>query len=102
MVKQVPGGYNGKILRVNLSDSNISVEMTDELFCRKYLGGAGFVSYFLLKELRQGIDSLSPENKLIFALGPVTGVPLSGSGRHCVGAKSPLTGGFAKSEIGGF
>ena len=102
MAKQMPGGYNGKILRVNLSDNSISVEAIDELFCRRYLGGAGFVSYFLWKELREGIDPLAPENKLIFASGPITGVALPGSGRHCVGAKSPLTGGIAKSEAGEF
>jgi len=68
-------GYNGKILRVNLSQGTTSEDTLDELFCRKYLGGAGFVSYFLLKELQPGIDPLGPENKLIFALGPVTGVP---------------------------
>jgi len=98
----MPYGYDGQILRVDLSRGAISVDAVDELFCRKYLGGAGFVSYFLLKELRQGIAPLGPENKLIFALGPVTGVPLPGSGRNCVGAKSPLTGGYAKSEVGGF
>ena len=102
MAEQKPGGYTGKILRVNLSDNNISVETIDESFCRKYFGGAGFIAYFLWKELGQGIDPLGPENKLIFALGPVTGVPLAGSGRHCIGTKSPLTGGFAKSEVGGY
>ena len=56
MANQVPGGYNGKILRVNLSDNTISKEAIDGLFCRKYLGGAGFVSYFLWKELKQGGD----------------------------------------------
>ena len=96
------GGYNGKILRVNLSDGTIKIEAIDEAFCRKYIGGAGFVSYFLLKELGSGIDPLGPENKLIFAVGPITGIPLPGSGRHCVGAKSPLTGGIAKSEVGEF
>ncbi len=102
MARQITGGYNGKVLRVNLSDSSLSLETTDELFRRKYLGGAGFVSYFLLNELRPGIDPLGPENKLIFAAGPVTGIPLPGSGRHCVGTKSPLTGGYAKAESGGF
>ncbi len=102
MPEQMPGGYSGKILRVNLSNKNVSVETTNELFCRRYLGGAGFVSYFLWKELPQGTDPLSSGNKLIFALGPVTGVPLPGSGRNCVGAKSPLTGGLAKSEVGGY
>ena len=102
MADQIPGGYNGKILRVNLSDKTISTEEIDELFCRRYLGGAGFVSYFLLKETQQDLDSLGPDNKLIFAVGPVTGIALPGSGRHCVGAKSPLTGGIAKSEVGEF
>ena len=102
MANKVPGGYNGKILRVNLSDNTISTEAIDELFCRKYLGGAGFVTYFLWKELRPRIDPLSPDNKLVFALGPLTGGPLPGGGRNCVGAKSPLTGGIAKSEVGGF
>jgi aldehyde:ferredoxin oxidoreductase len=102
MVEKAPGGYNGKVLRVNLSDKSISVEAIDELFCRKYLGGAGFVTYFLWKELRPGVDPLGPDNKLVFALGPLTGAFLPGSGRNCIGAKSPLTGGIAKSEVGEF
>ncbi len=97
-----PGGYNGKIIRVDLSNSSTYVEATDELFCRKYLGGAGFVAYFLLKELPPGTDPLGPDNKLIFAQGPVTGIQLPGSDRYCVGAKSPLTESLAKSESGGY
>jgi aldehyde:ferredoxin oxidoreductase len=96
----VAGGYNGKILRVNLSDKSLSVETIDELFCREYLGGAGFITCFLWRELRVGTDPLSPDNRLVFALGPLTGAMLPGSGRNCVGAKSPLTGGIAKSEVG--
>jgi aldehyde:ferredoxin oxidoreductase len=95
-------GYNGKVLRINLSNGDISIDELDELFCRKYIGGAGFIAYYLLKEIESKIDPLSPKNKIIFALGPVTGVPISGSGRHCVGAKSPLTGGYGKAEVGGF
>ena len=102
MNEQVPNGYNGKILRVNLSDGRVSTEAIDEEFCRKLLGGAGFVAHFLLNEIEPGTDSLSPENKLVFALGPLTGIALPGSARHCVGAKSPLTNGIAKSEVGEF
>ena len=98
----IPGGYNGKILRVNLSNYSISTEEIRELFCRKYLGGAGFVAYFLLKELQKGVDPLGPDNKLVFAAGPLTGIKLSGCARHCVGAKSPLTGTIAKAEAGEF
>ncbi len=95
-------GYNGKILRVNLSDGSISEDKLDEMFCRKYLGGAGFISYYLMKELKPGIDPLGPDNKLMLMAGPLTGLSFSGSARHCVGCKSPLTGGFTKSECGGF
>ena len=102
MNEQVPSGYNGKILRVNLSNGRVSTEAIDEEFCRKLLGGAGFVAHFLLNEIEPGTDSLSPENKLVFALGPLTGIALPGSARHCVGAKSPLTNGIAKSEVGEF
>ncbi len=102
MSAEVSNGYTAKVLRVDLTREHITEQVLDNTFCRKYLGGAGFVTYFLWKELSAGTDPLGPENKLIFATGPVTGVPLPGSGRHCIGAKSPLTGGIAKSEVGEF
>ena len=95
-------GLNNKILRVNLTNRQVSIDEPDDLFYRRYLGGAGFVGYYLLKELKPGIDPLSPDNILIFALGPMTGTPVPGGSRNCVGAKSPLSGGMIKSEVGGF
>jgi aldehyde:ferredoxin oxidoreductase len=102
MEHQVPGGYNGKVLRVNLTTEKVVTEQIEDPFCRKYLGGTGFIAYYLLTEVKPGIDPLGPENKLIFALGPLTGLSLGGCARHTVGAKSPLTGGIAKSEVGEF
>lgn len=95
-------GFAGKILRVNLSNSTTSIEEPKEDFYRRYLGGTGFISYFLLKELKAGVDPLGPDNKLIFANGPLTGVPVSGTGRNSIGAKSPLTGRQGNAEVGGF
>ena len=95
-------GYNGKILRVDLSQGVITVDEPDEAFYRRYIGGRGFISYFLLKELAAGEDALGPKNKLIFAAGPVTGTPIAGSGRNSVGAKSPLTNGYGDAEVGGY
>lgn len=95
-------GINGKILRVNLSNRSIKIETPSETEYRTCFGGRGFVAYHLLKELPAGIDPLGPENKLIFATGPITGAPVAGSGRNSVGAKSPLTGGYGDSEAGGF
>jgi aldehyde:ferredoxin oxidoreductase len=97
---QLPGGYNFRLLRVDLNNGDISTEPLEETFCRRYIGGAGFIIYYLLKEMNPEIDPLSSENKLIFAAGPLTGISLGGAARHAVGAKSPLTGGIAKSEAG--
>ncbi len=95
-------GYHDRILRVNLSTREIGVEEPGEQFFRTYFGGWGLIAHYLLKELNPGADSLGPDNRLIFAPGIVTGAPLGGSGRHAVGAKSPLTGAFGAAEVGGF
>ncbi|HKB53843.1 MAG TPA: aldehyde ferredoxin oxidoreductase family protein, partial [Ramlibacter sp.] len=95
-------GLANKILRVDLSSRRVWTEEPDELFYRRYVGGAGVVAYYLLKEIPPGTDPLSPQNVLVFANGPFTGTALPGGSRLCVGAKSPLSGGIAKCEAGGF
>lgn len=95
-------GYTGKILRVDLSKMQTSVEEPGDDFYRRYMGGNGFVAYFLLKEVPKGTNPLGAKNVLIFANGPVTGVTVAGAGRNAVGAKSPLTGGYGEADVGGF
>ncbi|MCL7455112.1 MAG: aldehyde ferredoxin oxidoreductase, partial [Anaerolineae bacterium] len=95
-------GYHGRILRVDLTEGQISVERPADVFYRRYLGGAGFVAYYLLKEVAPGTDPLGPENRLVFALGPLTGIPMAGSGRNAIGALSPLTGAMGEADVGGF
>ncbi|MDD4876627.1 MAG: aldehyde ferredoxin oxidoreductase family protein [Dehalococcoidales bacterium] len=96
------GGYTGKILRVNLTDKTTSIDEQDEKFYRRYFGGTALIGYYLLKELKPGIDPLGPDNKLIFTSGVITGTPCAGSGRSGVGSKSPLTNGWGDSQAGGF
>ena len=95
-------GFHNKILRVDLSTREVTVEEPDDDFYRIYFGGWGFIAHYLLTELEPGADPLGPENPLIFAPGVVTGAPAGGSGRSAVGAKSPLTGGFGGAEVGGY
>lgn len=57
--------YNSRILRVVLSNRVILHEEPDEICFRTYLGRKGMASYYLLKELKPGIDPFSPENKVI-------------------------------------
>jgi aldehyde:ferredoxin oxidoreductase len=96
----VDWAYTGKLLRVDLTKGSTSVEQRKELYYRRYFGGVGFIAQMLTAELEPETDPLGPENKLIFALGPLTAMPLAGAARHVVGAKSPLSGGFGKGEVG--
>ncbi len=98
----MPYGYNGKIVRVDLTSKTIMVEEPGELVYRTYLGGGGLASYYLLKELKPGIDPLSSENILIFASSVISGVPIAGMVRYTVAAKSPLTEAYGEAEAGGF
>ena len=95
-------GFWNRILHVDLGDRSTRVEEPGERFYRLSGGGRGIIAHYLLKDVPQGADPLGPENVLVFAPGVVTGVPVPGAGRHSVGAKSPLTGGFGEAESGGF
>jgi aldehyde:ferredoxin oxidoreductase len=95
-------GYWRKILHVDLTDGTTRTEEPDEEFYRRHMGGRAFIAHYLLSETPAGLDALDAENRLVFAMGPLTGTPVPGAGRHSVGAKSPLTGAFGESEAGGF
>lgn len=92
----------GQLLRVRLSSREVCAERLPAVFSHTYFGGEGFVAYFLLTEVPRGADPLGPENKIIFANGPLTGGPVAGGGRNAIGAKSPLTGALGTSEVGGY
>jgi aldehyde:ferredoxin oxidoreductase len=93
-------GWNGKFLRVNLNNGTYTAENYSEDFASNYVGGRGFAARILWDTLPRGTNPLSPENKLIFAVGPLTGFPLPNSGKLVVAAKSPLTGGYGDGNVG--
>jgi aldehyde:ferredoxin oxidoreductase len=95
-------GNTGKILQLNLTDETFKVEEPDEVFYRKYFGGACMGAWYVMNNMPAGIDALAPENVLAFNISPLTGARVSGNARHCVTAKSPQTGTIAHSEAGGF
>jgi aldehyde:ferredoxin oxidoreductase len=95
-------GYNGKILHVNLTSGQLSVEEPDEAFYRKYMGGSALAMHYLLKEMPAGVDPLDPDNVLVLALSVLTGTAVSGQSRMTAAAKSPLTGAIGDSQGGGF
>ncbi|MCD6362552.1 MAG: aldehyde ferredoxin oxidoreductase, partial [Synergistetes bacterium] len=94
--------YAGRILRVDLSRGKVRVEELCVDTARAFIGGRGYASKILYDEIDPKVDPLSPENKLIFATGPLTGTPAPTGGRYMVVTKGPLTGTIACSNSGGF
>jgi len=96
----MPGGYAGRIAFYDLESGVLrDIELNEELL--PYIGGRGFASYLLYKFLPPKIDPLSPENLLIFAVGPFVGTKVPYSSRWSVAAKSPLTGILGSGNGGG-
>jgi len=93
-------GWNGKLLRINLGKCKAVGEPYEYSFAKNFLGGRGFAVKILWDELKPGTDPLSPENKLVFAAGPLTGFALPSSGKMVIAAKSPLTGGYGDGNVG--
>jgi len=94
-------GNFGKLLRIDLSSKTFLEEDIEESLLKKYIGGKGIATYFLLAEITPRINPFSPENKLFFATGPLTGTKVPTSGRYGVYTKSPLTGIYAESYSAG-
>lgn len=95
-------GWNGRILRVNLTTGETSVEEVDPRIARDFIGGRGWAIRYLYDEIDPRVDPLSPENKLVFATGPLTATPVPTGNRYMVTTKSPLTGAISCSNSGGF
>ncbi|MEG2982693.1 MAG: aldehyde ferredoxin oxidoreductase [Raoultibacter sp.] len=76
-------GWAGKILRVNLTTGAITTEPTEPY--KAYIGGMGLANKIMYDEVPAGTDPLAAENKVIFAVGPLTasGTPLAGRTTIC-------------------
>ena len=94
-------GWHGKILRVNLTSERVLVEAIDFQTAKDFIGGRGWAIKYLYDEVNPTVDPLAPENKIIFATGPLTGTPAPTGNRYMVVTKAPLTGALACSNSGG-
>lgn len=95
-------GWARKILRVNLSEGTCKSEPLNMEWAAKYLGQRGLASKYLVEEIDPKCDPLGPDNKLIFATGPLTGTAASTGGRYSVITKGALTNAIACSNSGGY
>jgi len=94
--------WAGKILRVNLTAGTVKSEPLNMDWARDYIGSRGLGTKYLVEEVAATVDPLSPDNKIIWATGPLTGTMASTGGRYTVITKGPLTGAIACSNSGGY
>ncbi|NOX56511.1 MAG: aldehyde ferredoxin oxidoreductase family protein [Planctomycetes bacterium] len=95
-------GWTGQLLRVNLTTGQTTIEPIREDWLRDYIGGRGLADRYLFAEVDPQVDPLSPDNKLIFATGPLTGTAAPCGSRYMVVTKGALTGAITTSNSGGF
>ncbi len=96
------GGYLGKVLRVDLSGSKVSVEELQPSFIEKWVGGVGFGARYLYDEVPAGVEWSDPENRMIWSTGPLAGSGVFGAGTFNVVSKGPMTNLAGSSQANGY
>ncbi len=101
-VQDLPCGYAGKILRVDLTNERITEESPDRETLRKYVGGTALGAKYLYEEVPPGVEWSDPENRIMFFAGPLSGTRIGGSGIFSVISKGPATNFAGTSQANGF
>lgn len=94
-------GWAGQRLRVDLTTGQITKEPLSYEYRRKWIGGRGFNSDVIYNEVPPHLDPFDPKARVCFGMGPISGSAAPSTGRVTVTCKSPLTGGFGDSNMGG-
>jgi aldehyde:ferredoxin oxidoreductase len=90
------------VFHVDLTQGRIATETIPEDVYRRYPGGSALAAYLLMQHIPAGADPLGPDNVLVMAVSPLTGLAISGQSRMTACARSPLTGAIGDSQCGGF
>lgn len=93
---------NRKIAYIDLTSGTIETKPIPLEIRKKYLGGRGLDAYLLYNHTEAGVDPLGPDNALLISAGILGGTLASATARTHICAKSPLTGFFGSTNMGGF
>jgi aldehyde:ferredoxin oxidoreductase len=95
------GSMYDRIIRIDCSVGKSSIwDVPEDL--KPWIGGMGYGTKILSDEVDPTIDALSPENKIVLTVGPLTGTTAPLHAQSCVVTKSPLTDTILNSYAGGF
>jgi aldehyde:ferredoxin oxidoreductase len=95
-------GYMGKLLLVDLSIGSVEEEEISEEYARRFIGGSGLAARYIYDLTEADTDPLGPHNPLVFMTGPLVGTRAPSCGRYVICTRSPQTGLWGESNVGGF
>jgi aldehyde:ferredoxin oxidoreductase len=91
-----------RLLVVDLTSGKTETRIVDPAYTRQYIGGSGLAVRLLWDSLSASRDPLDPASPLLWSTGPLTGTSGPTTGRFSICARSPQTGLWGESNIGGF
>lgn len=89
------------ILTVNLTAGEFDTLDIPKEWVEGFLGGSSLAARILYDHLHSGLNALSPEARLLFMNGPLSGTGGPAVGRFVVCGRSPATGLWGESNCGG-
>jgi len=92
-------GWQGKILRIDLSSGRWEVERPEPELYARWIGARGLAGSYLRKQVTRNWDA--PEMPLLFFTGPLGNTASPTSGLLTVMSRSPLTGTVGDASVGG-
>ena len=98
---KIKGGYFKKLLFVDLDKGDARVVNLSDEFCLKYIGGRGFGIKLIWDNQKNYKSPLDPQNLVVVAPGPLSGLYLPSSGKTSFVTMSPATGIYGDSNMGG-
>ena len=87
-MSRLPHGYAGRILTVDLS-SRTTGELSTPDYAPGFVGGRGIATRLYWDRVPATAGALDPDNALVFATGPLAGIPSIGGSRWVACGKSP-------------
>jgi aldehyde:ferredoxin oxidoreductase len=95
-------GYLGKILKVDLGTGEIAEEELRPEYVQQFIGGSGLAARYIHDLTGASTAPLGADNPLVIMTGPLVGTRAPSCGRYVICARSPQTGLWGESNVGGF
>lgn len=95
-------GWSGQVPILDLGNRAIERWNPPQRIYHTYYGGATLAARLLLEHIPARAGALAPSNAVFLGVGPLTGTSYPGAGRTTICAKSPLTGAWGESSVGGY